>query len=268
VYLYRVHRSWVGGRRRIRKHYLGVEGTEAEVREAPGEGRKDVEEMVRELEAQGLSKEGIAYQLMQEHYNMRDILRATHVSLRTLKGVKGGGEAAEAKRNADEAVITAAEAKALKEWTGKETLEELMALGRLVHGMGVRQRAARCGIPLLDYVELALNFYDSWYGPVVELINLGVLTMDGFINGDAVCYELKPAAEAEGAMGRPGPLQVLRRGAATTHGTFMQGKYQTPRDIIRAAGAAAGHPIRSRAAQGRCPLTIELLSKSVINTAG
>jgi len=25
VYLYGVHRSWVGGRRRIKKHYLGVE---------------------------------------------------------------------------------------------------------------------------------------------------------------------------------------------------------------------------------------------------
>jgi len=34
--------------------------------------------------------------------------------------------------------------------------------------------------------------------------------------------------EAEGAMGRPGPLQVLRRGAATTHGTFIQGNYQAP----------------------------------------
>ena len=79
--------------------------------------------------------------------------------------------------------------------------------------------------------------------------------------------EPRGAEEAEGAMGRPGPLQMLRRGAATAHGTFIQGKYQ-PGDIIRAAGAAAGHPIRSRAAQGRCPLTIELLSKSVINTAG
>jgi hypothetical protein len=79
--------------------------------------------------------------------------------------------------------------------------------------------------------------------------------------------EPRGAEEAEGAMGRPGPLQVLRRGAATTHGTFIRGKYQ-PGDIIRAAGAAAGHPIRSRAAQGRCPMTIEQLSKSVINRAG
>jgi hypothetical protein len=32
--------------------------------------------------------------------------------------------------------------------------------------------------------------------------------------------------EAEGAMGRPGPPQAPRRGAATAHGTFIRGKYQ------------------------------------------
>jgi hypothetical protein len=42
---------------------------------------------------------------------------------------------------------------------------------------------------LPDYMEYALNFYDFWYGPVIELINLGVLSMDGFVNGDAICYE-------------------------------------------------------------------------------
>jgi len=69
VYLYAAHRSWVGGRRRIKKHYLGVEeGAGIEAREAPDEGRKPLEERVRELEARGLSKEDIAYQLMQEHY--------------------------------------------------------------------------------------------------------------------------------------------------------------------------------------------------------
>jgi len=78
--------------------------------------------------------------------------------------------------------------------------------------------------------------------------------------------EPRGAEEAEGAMGRPGPPQAPRRGAATAHGTFIRGKIST-RDIIRAAGAAAGRPIRSRAAQGRCPLTIEQLSKSVINAA-
>jgi len=41
------------------------EEPEASPSPAPGEGRKDVEEMVREPEAQGLSKEDIAYQLMQ-----------------------------------------------------------------------------------------------------------------------------------------------------------------------------------------------------------
>jgi len=34
--------------------------------------------------------------------------------------------------------------------------------------------------------------------------------------------------EAEGAMGRPGPLQVLRRGAATTHGTLTCGNHPDP----------------------------------------
>jgi hypothetical protein len=54
VYLYGVHRSWVGGRRRIVKHYLGIEeGSGVEAREAPDEGRKPLEERVRELEARG-----------------------------------------------------------------------------------------------------------------------------------------------------------------------------------------------------------------------
>jgi hypothetical protein len=64
-----------------------------------------------------------------------------------------------------------------------------LALGKLLYSMRVRERAARRGMPLLDYIENALNFYDFWYGPVVELLNMGVLSMDGFINGDAVCYE-------------------------------------------------------------------------------
>ena len=194
VYLYGVHRSWVGGRRRIVKHYLGIEeGSGVEAREAPDEGRKPLEERVRELEARGLGKEDIARQLVQEHYPMRDILRVTRVSLRALKRVKGGEEGT--KPNADEIVIATAEAKALEElkkWAGKEThelLEELLALGKLLHDLGVRERAARRGMSLPEYVEYALNFYDSWYWPVIELINLGVLTMDGFINGDAVCYE-------------------------------------------------------------------------------
>jgi len=194
VYLYGVHRSWVGGRRRIVKHYLGIEeGSGVEAREAPDEGRKPLEERVRELEARGLGKEDIAHQLVQEHYPMRNVLRATRVSLRALKRVKGGEE--KSKTNADEIVTATAEAKALEElkkWAGKETherLQELMALGKLVYGLGVRERAARRGMSLPDYVENALNFYDSWYWPVIELINLGVLTMDGFINGDAVCYE-------------------------------------------------------------------------------
>jgi|GEM_PF-1911831 len=194
VYLYGVHRSWVGGRRRIVKHYLGIEeGTGVEAREAPDEGRKPLEERVRELEARGLGKEDIARQLVQEHYPMREILRVTRVSLRALRRVRGGEEGT--KPNADEIVIAAAEAKALEElkrWAGKEThrrLEELLALGRLLYGMRVRERAARRGMPLLDYIENALNFYDFWYGPVVELLNMGVLSMDGFINGDAVCYE-------------------------------------------------------------------------------
>ncbi len=193
VYLYGVHRSWVGGRRRIVKHYLGVEEAEAEAREAPDGGRKPLEERVRELEARGLGKEDIAHQLMQEHYPMRDVLRVTRVSLRALKRVKGSEEGT--KPNVDEIVIATAEAKALEElkkWAGKEThetLEELLALGKLLYDLGVRERAARRGMPLPDYVENALNFYDFWYGPVIELINLGVLSMDGFVNGDAVCYE-------------------------------------------------------------------------------
>jgi hypothetical protein len=195
VYLYGVHRSWVGGRRRIVKHYLGIEeGSGVEAREAPDGGKKPLEERVRELEARGLGKEDIARQLVQEHYPMRDILRATRVSLRALKRVKGGEEGTKPK--ADEIVIATAEAKALeelKEWAGKETherLEELLALGKLLYGLGVRERAARHGMSLPDYVENALNFYDFWYGSVVELLNMGVLTMDGFINGDAVCYEV------------------------------------------------------------------------------
>ncbi|MFP3401906.1 MAG: hypothetical protein RXP91_06610, partial [Nitrososphaeria archaeon] len=194
VYLYGVHRSWVGGRRRIVKHYLGVEeGSGVEAREAPDEGRKPLEERVRELEARGLGKEDIAHQLVQEHYPMRDVLRVTRVSLRALKRVKGGEE--EMKPNADEIVIATAEAKALEElkkWAGKEAhelLEELLALGKLLYSMRVRERAARRGMSLPDYVENALNFYDFWYGLVVELINLGVLSMEGFINGDAICYE-------------------------------------------------------------------------------
>jgi len=169
---------------------LGAEGPQE------GKGKTSIEERVRELEAQGLSREDVAYQLMQEHYPMKDIVRVTRVSPHTLKRMREGaaGEAA-AKRNADEAVITTAEATALEElkkWSGKEThelLQELLALGRLLYSMGVRQRAARRGMPLLDYIENALNFYDFWYGTVVELLNMGVLTMDGFINGDAVCYE-------------------------------------------------------------------------------
>jgi len=171
----------------------------AEIPERPqeGKGKPPIEERARELEAQGLSKEDVAYQLMQEHYPMKDIVRVTRVSPHTLKRMREGGAAeAAAKRNADEAVITTAEATALEElkkWSGKEThelLQELLALGRLLYSMGVRQRAARRGMPLLDYIENALNFYDFWYGPVVELLNMGVLTMDGFINGDAVCYEV------------------------------------------------------------------------------
>jgi hypothetical protein len=34
-------------------------------------------------------------------------------------------------------------------------------------------------MPLLDYIENALNFYDFWYNAVTELLNIGVLTMDG-----------------------------------------------------------------------------------------
>jgi hypothetical protein len=195
VYLYGVHRSWVGGRRRIVKHYLGIEeGTGVEAREAPDEGRKPLEERVRELEARGLGKDDIARQLVQEHYPMRDILRVTRVSLRALKRVKGGEEGT--KPNADEIVIATAEAAALeklKEWSGKEAhelLQELLALGKLLYSMRVRERAARRDMSLLDYIENALNFYDFWYNAVTELINRGVLTMDGFINGDAVCYEV------------------------------------------------------------------------------
>jgi hypothetical protein len=172
--------------------------------EAPGPepqaagGRPSTEERIRELQAEGLSKEDIALRLMEEHYSTRDIVKLLHVSPRTLRKLREGGATAEAaaKRNADEAVITTAEATALEElkkWSGKEThelLQELLALGKLLYGMGVRQRAARRGMPLLDYIENALNFYDFWYGPVVELLNMGVLTMDGFINGDAVCYEV------------------------------------------------------------------------------
>jgi predicted transcriptional regulator len=162
-----------------------------------GGGRPAIEERIRELQAEGLSKEDIALRLMEEHYSTRDIVKLLHVSPRTLRKLREGGATAEAaaKRNADEAVIATAEAKALEEmkkWTGKEaheTLQELLALGKLVYGLGVRERAARRGMPLLDYVENALNFYDFWYGLVVELINLGVLSMDGFINGDAICYE-------------------------------------------------------------------------------
>lgn len=162
-----------------------------------GEEKPPIDDRAKELEAQGLSKEDVAYQLMQEHYRMKDIVKVTRVSPHTLKKMKEGTavEAAGAKKNADEAVIATAEAKALEEmkkWSGKEaheTLQELLALGRLMYGMGVRERAARRGMPLLDYVENALNFYDFWYNAVVELINLGVLSMDGFINGDAVCYE-------------------------------------------------------------------------------
>ena len=195
VYLYGVHRYWVGGRRRIVKHYLGVEEEAGiEAREASDEGRKPLEERIRELEARGLSKEDIAHQLMQEHYPVRDILRVTRVSLRALKRVKGGEEGT--KPNADEIVIATAEAatlEKLKEWSRKEAhelLEELMALGKLAYDLGVRERAARRDMSLLDYVENALNFYDFWYRPVTELLKLGVLTMDGFINGDAVCYEV------------------------------------------------------------------------------
>ena len=163
-----------------------------------GGGRPSIEERIRELQAEGLGREDIALRLMEEHYSTRDIVKLLRVSPKTLRKLKeGAGAAAEAgaKRNADEAVITTAEATALEElkkWSGKEThemLQELLALGRLLYSMGVRQRAARRGMPLLDYVENALNFYDFWYGPVVELLNMGVLTMDGFINGDAVCYE-------------------------------------------------------------------------------
>jgi hypothetical protein len=165
--------------------------------EAAGEEKPPIGQRIQELEAQGLRREDIAYQLVQEHYKMKDIVKATHVNPRVIKKMKEGSavEAAGAKKNADEAVIATAEAKALeemKQWTGKEaheTLQELLALGRLMYGMGVRERAARRGMPLLDYVENALNFYDFWYNAVVELINLGVLSMDGFINGDAVCYE-------------------------------------------------------------------------------
>jgi len=202
VYLYGVHRSWVGGRRRIVKHYLGVEEAEAEARETPNEGRKPLEERVRELEARGLSKEDIAHQLMQEHYPMRDVLRATQVSLRALKRVKGGEEGT--KPNADEIVIATAEAKALEElkkWSSKEAherLQELMGLGKLVYGLGVRERAARRGLPLLEYVELALNFYDFWHDAVVELMGLGVLVPGeriGHVNHDAVCYEAVEVGE-------------------------------------------------------------------------
>jgi len=162
-----------------------------------GEEKPPIAQRIQELEAQGLRREDIAYQLVQEHYKMKDIVKATHVNPRVIKKMKEGGavEAAGVKKNADEAVIATAEAKALeemKQWTGKEaheTLQELLALGRLTYGMGVRERAARRGMPLLDYVENALNFYDFWYNAVVELLNLGVLSMDGFINGDAVCYE-------------------------------------------------------------------------------
>ncbi|MFP3263938.1 MAG: hypothetical protein RXQ62_05895 [Nitrososphaeria archaeon] len=172
--------------------------------EAPGPEPQElkeklpIEERIRELQAEGLSKEDIALRLMDEHYSTRDIVKLLHVSPRTLRKLREGGATVEAaaKRNADEAVITTAEATALEElkkWSGKEThemLQELMALGKLLYSMGVRQRAARRGMPLLDYIENALNFYDFWYNAVVELLNMGVLTMDGFINGDAVCYEV------------------------------------------------------------------------------
>jgi hypothetical protein len=125
---------------------------------------------------------------------MREILRVTRVSLRALRRVRGGEEGT--KPNVDEIVIATAEAAALeklKEWSGKEAhelLQELLALGKLLYSMRVRERAARRDMSLLDYIENALNFYDFWYNAVVELINRGVLTMDGFINGDAVCYEV------------------------------------------------------------------------------
>ena len=121
------------------------------------------------------------------------------MSLRALKRVKSGEEGT--KPNADEIVIATAEAKALEElrkWSSKEAhelLQELLALGKLLYDLGAHERAARRGLPLLDYVELALNFYDSWYPAVTELINLGVLTMDGFINGDAICYEAVEVGE-------------------------------------------------------------------------
>ena len=176
---------------------FSMEEAPEELQEGGGE-KPAIEERIKELQAEGLGKEDIAYRLLQEHYPTRDMVKLLHVSPRTLKKMKegrAGGEEAAAKKNADEVVIATAEAKALEEmkkWSGKEaheTLQELLALGRLMYGMGVRERAARRGMPLLDYVENALNFYDFWYGLVVELINLGVLSMDGFINGDAICYE-------------------------------------------------------------------------------
>ena len=210
VYLYGVHSSWVGGRRRIVKHYLGVEeGSGVETREAPDGSRKPLEERVRELEARGLGKEDIARQLVQEHYPMRDVLRVTRVSLRALKRVKSGEEGT--KPNADEIVIATAEAKALEElkkWAGKEThrrLEELLALGKLLYGLGARERAARRGMSLLDYIEYALNFYDFWHDAVVELMVLGVLVPGeriGHVNHDAVCYEAVEVGEANHAAGR------------------------------------------------------------------
>jgi len=202
------------------------EEPEASPSPAPGEGRKDVEEMVREPEAQGLSKEDIAYQLMQEHYNMRDILRATHVSLRTLKGVKGGGETAEAKPNADEAVIAAAEAKALeemKQWTGKE-LQELLALGSWSTAWGsVSAPRAAASPPGLRRArpELLRFMVQRGRGALRARRAHG----DGDFNYDAVCCELKPAAEAKDAarllkvmvqMDLLRGMEILREGGGST----------------------------------------------------
>jgi hypothetical protein len=162
---------------------------------AEGEEKKDVKERIAELQMQGLSREDIAYQLMQEGYGPQIIAKALRVSGRTLARMKRERQGALAGKDADEVVMKAAEVATLedlKKWAEQQThltLTELLHLGRVLHDLGVRERAAARGVPLTDYVERALNFYHNYYDTCAELFRLGVFDMDGHINEYALAVQ-------------------------------------------------------------------------------
>jgi hypothetical protein len=157
--------------------------------------KKDVKERIAELQVQGLSREDIAYQLMQEGYGPQVIAKVLRVSGRTLARMKRERQGALAGKDADEVVTKAAEAATLedlKRWAEQQThltLTELLHLGRVLHDLDVRSRAAARGVPLTDYVERALNFYHNYYNTCAELLRLGVFDLEGHINEYALAVQ-------------------------------------------------------------------------------